>query len=78
MDFKTFWFDLSQQQRVTFAGKVDRSPGYLQLVAGGFRKASPALAGEIQLQSEGRVTREEMRPDVYGPPTPSQQGREAA
>lgn len=66
MDFKTFWFDMSQEQRASFAERVNRSPGYLQLVAGGFRNASPELATDIQVQSEGRVTREEMRPDVYG------------
>lgn len=77
MDFKTFWFDMSQEQRGAFAERVHRSPGYLQAVAGGFRRASPALAGDIQLQSEGKVTREEMRPDVYGPPA-AQRGRAAA
>lgn len=68
MDFKTFWYDMTQAQRAAFADQVERSPGYLQLVAGGFRKASPELATAIQSQSEGRVTRDEMRPDIYGPP----------
>lgn len=67
MDFKTFWFGMTQEDRATFADQVDRSPGYLQLVAGGFRRASPALANKIQLQTGGKVTREEMRADVYGP-----------
>lgn len=69
MDFKTFWFDMTQEQRAAFAESVDRSPGYLQLVAGGFRNASPQLATVIQEKSEGKVTREEMRGDIYGPPS---------
>lgn len=68
MDFKSYWFGKSQEGRAAFAERVQRSPGYLQLVAGGFRKASPQLANTIQDETAGEVTREEMRPDVFGPP----------
>lgn len=68
MDFKTFWFGMEQPLRVEFADRVGRSPGYLQLVAGGFRRASHGLATSIEEKSEGKVTRQEMRPDIFGAP----------
>lgn len=77
MDFKTFWLDMPPDERNAFAAAVERSPGYLQLVAGGFRRASPALAIVIDDRTAGRVTRHELRPDIFGPPPPGQ-GRAAA
>lgn len=79
MDFKTFWFGMALGERVAFAARVERSPGYLQLVAGGFRRASPALANVIANKTDGKVTPHELRPDIFGPP-PAQprEGRAAA
>lgn len=68
MDFKTFWFGMGLEERNRFATSVDRSAGYLQLVAGGFRRASPGLANVIHDKSDGKVTRHEMREDIFGPP----------
>lgn len=78
MDFKTFWFGMAQEQRAAFAERVARSPGYLQLVAGGFRRASPALAIAIDEKSRGVVTREEIRADIFGSSRRTHQGRAAA
>jgi DNA-binding transcriptional regulator YdaS (Cro superfamily) len=78
MDFKSFWFGMSQEDRAAFAGQVNRSPGYLQLVAGGFRRASPVLANTIHDTTEGKVTREEMRGDIFGSPRPSAQQQPSA
>jgi DNA-binding transcriptional regulator YdaS (Cro superfamily) len=79
MDFKTYWFGMSQGDRTAFAERVQRAPGYLQLVAGGFRRASPELAIAIDEKSDGKVKRGEMRPDIFGAPSPQpDQGRAAA
>jgi DNA-binding transcriptional regulator YdaS (Cro superfamily) len=78
MDFKTYWFGMSQDERATFAKKVERAPGYLQLVAGGFRRASPELAISIDEKSEGKVKRAETRPDIFGPPPASTDAGRAA
>ncbi|ATX62785.1 MULTISPECIES: transcriptional regulator [Yersinia] len=42
------------------------SPGYLNLIAYGHRKASPALAKRIEVATSGAVTKEQLRPDIYG------------
>lgn len=75
MDFKAYWYGMTQEDRAAFAEQVSRSSGYLQLVAGGFRRASPQLANTIQEKSGGKVTREEMRADVFGEPRKRSQGR---
>jgi DNA-binding transcriptional regulator YdaS (Cro superfamily) len=76
MDFKTYWLGMSQDERAAFAKRVERSAGYLQLVAGGFRRASHGLASDIEAKSDGKVTRGEVRPDIFG--RPASQGRAAA
>lgn len=70
MDFKSFWYGMKLEERIQFAEQIERSPGYLQLVAGGFRKASPQLANTIQEKTSGLVSRSAMRPDVFGEQRP--------
>lgn len=68
MTLADFLRTLSRDEREAFAQKVSRagSVGYLYLVAGGHRRASAELARKIEECSAGKVTRLELRPDIYG------------
>lgn len=67
MKLSDYLRDLDPLARQRFAKKVSRagSVGYLYLVAGGHRRASPELAKKIEEASEGKVTRAELRPDIF-------------
>lgn len=69
MDFKTYWQAIPVENRAAFAARVDSTEGYLEHIASGYRKASPGrLVPAIVRETAGMVTREELRPDVFGPP----------
>lgn len=51
------------------AEKAGTTPEYLWHIAKGNRKASPALAKRIEIATDGQVTRYDLRPDVFDPPT---------
>lgn len=65
MTLADFLRTLTPQSREAFAGKVERSVGYLYLVAGQHRRASPELAQAIERESNGQVGRHELRPDLW-------------
>lgn len=65
MTLADFLRSLDAVQRQAFADKVERSVGYLYLVAGGHRRASPELAQAIDAATEGKVSKEELRPDLW-------------
>lgn len=48
------------------AKKAGTSPGYLYLIALGHKRAGPELARKIETASEGKVTKESLRPDIWG------------
>ncbi len=69
MDFKTYWQAIPIDQRKAFAARVESTEGYLEHIATGYRKASAArLVPAIVRETKGMVTREDLRPDVFGPP----------
>ena len=41
------------------------SPTWLSLIMNGSRKASPELSFRIEKATQGLVTREELRPDIF-------------
>ncbi len=49
------------------ARQAECSPSTLYMIASGNKKAGPKLAGRIEAVTE--VTRQELRPDVFGPAT---------
>lgn len=57
------------EAKAKFADEVDASLGYLYLVAGSHRNASPKLCEKIETASNGTVTKSELRPDIW-PPIP--------
>ena len=51
-----------------FNGVARRSgttPDYLKQIAYGYRKPSGVLARRIEKATEGMITREELRPDIF-------------
>lgn len=51
---------------VELAAKAHCSPDTLYLIALGHKRAGPKLARKIDEASDGRVSRDELRPDVFG------------
>lgn len=66
MDLKTYTDD--PERRAMLLAAVGIHPQYLYQIASGRRKASALLAGQIADATGGTVTRQDLRPDVFGPP----------
>lgn len=61
------WFiNASPDQRENVAKKAETTVAYLIQLAGGHRKPSPDLARRLSIATEGKLTREGLRPDIYG------------
>lgn len=57
---------LSIPDRAKFAAKVGTTVDYLMhQVGGGHRRASPELAKRIEKLTQGKVSRRDLRPDIY-------------
>lgn len=58
-----------KDRRAKLAAATGKNAGYLWQVAAGWRgkKASPLLAVAIERATDGVVTRQELRPDIFGP-----------
>lgn len=50
------------------AGRAGCSASTLYMIAGGHKKPSAILAGAISDATSGVVTRQDLRPDVFGAP----------
>ncbi|MFS7161904.1 YdaS family helix-turn-helix protein [Serratia proteamaculans] len=61
-----YWDSLSKAGRTALAHEVGRSPDYLRLVFKGYKKASFSLAQRIEEVTGQQVTKNELRPDIYG------------
>ena len=61
----------------TLAANAGTKPVYLRQIVKGHRKPSHGLARAIEVATNGRVTRQELRPDIFGPvdPLPDQHRR---
>lgn len=68
MDLATYIEDMDRRRELAEACGTD--PGYLWQIATGWRgrKASIDLTKKIEAATEGKVSRHDLRPDVYGPP----------
>lgn len=60
-----YWKALSIQERQKLALNVNTSCGYLRLVFMGHKKASHTLAKKLEIATDGVVTKELVRPDIY-------------
>ena len=64
MQFRDHYYSLSMPEREAFAKGCGVTTGYLNLVAGGFRKAGESLCIAVDRRTRGVVSCEELRPDV--------------
>lgn len=58
-----------QEQRETVAEKAETTVAYLWQLSGGHRKASLEMAKRLQVATEGALTIEGLRPDIFGDQT---------
>lgn len=65
MDLKAFWNTLTRIEREDMAREIGTSPAYLYQVGHGIRRASPSLSRKIETVTEGAVTKEDLRPDLW-------------
>ncbi len=49
------------------AKRAECSPGTLYMICRGHKQAGPLLAVAIEDATKGAVTRNELRPDIFGP-----------
>jgi hypothetical protein len=56
---------LTPDQKLVFADASGTSLGYINLLSGGFRRPSPDLVKRMVIASNGELTRESLRPDIY-------------
>lgn len=64
MDLKTHLANLSPDEREIFAAQCKTSVGHLKNIAYGYKPCGESLAIAIDRESRGKVTCEELRPDV--------------
>lgn len=61
-ELKDFFLSLSSEEKKTFAKKCNTSVGYIQQIYNGFRSCSAELAIEIDKNSNGTVSCEQLSP----------------
>lgn len=64
MNLHEFLKPLENEALLAFAVACDTSPGQLKQVAYGNRRPSASLAINIERESHGQITCEELRPDI--------------
>jgi DNA-binding transcriptional regulator YdaS (Cro superfamily) len=77
MELKSFLAAMSKTELEAFAARVDTTAGHLRNVMYGVRPCATDLAVSIWQASDGRVTRQELRPhdwwrhwpELGGPPS---------
>lgn len=55
----------SEEERVAFAKRCGTTYGYLKMVSYGAKPCGPHLAVALEEQTDGRVTRKELRDDWF-------------
>ena len=66
MEFNCYYTSLNKQQKLELAEKLNSSVMYLCHIAKGRRKAGVKIITGILKATDGVVTPEVMRPDIYG------------
>lgn len=61
-----YWESLTPAQRRDWAARAGTSRAYLGQIVHGFRSASHGMAQALVRASDGKVTLEWIRPDIYG------------
>jgi len=65
MDMKTYLKNLTREEKVSLAEKANTSVAYLSQLANGHRKAGLKTVIALENASDGALTREAIRPDLY-------------
>jgi len=65
MDIKTFKTHHTPQEYETLAASAGTKTVYLDQIASGFRQPSGHLALKLETASGFKITRHELRPDLY-------------
>ena len=68
MDLRRYFLGLSAQEKRDFAARADTGKMYLhQLIsAKSGRRPSPRMCKKLHQASDGAVTLQELRPDIWG------------
>jgi len=67
MNLKTYLATLTDSDKQSLAVKLKTSVAYLQQLAGGHRQAGLKIVSLIHGATEGNVTQNDLRPDIFGP-----------
>lgn len=65
MDCKAFLKSYSIEERERVAKRAGTTVAYLKQIAGGHSRPSADLAVRLELASDGRMTREDLLPDLF-------------
>ncbi len=66
MDMKTYFSGLSSEEKKLLASRLKTSVAYLSQIANQHRSASHKLSRRIEFETDGNVTHQELRPDIFG------------
>jgi DNA-binding transcriptional regulator YdaS (Cro superfamily) len=66
MSFKSYYDSLDSSGKKELSGKMKVTLGYLSQLATGHRKAGIHVIAKIERATNGALTREQLRPDVFG------------
>lgn len=66
--FANYWKSLSAEEKENLAKKAGTKVSYLRHVASGVHKAGPTLCVKLELVTNGKISRHELRPDYYSSP----------
>lgn len=65
MDLRTYLNSITQPEREALAKNCETSVDYFWQLSGGHRKAGHNLAKRIEKYTDGKVTKHELRPDIF-------------
>lgn len=68
MNLKDYFATRPYGAKVELARKIGVSKTWMSQLISGREKCSPMLANKIAEATEGLVTREDLRPDIFGGP----------
>ena len=65
MNFRDYWRSIDKPARSRVADRAETSVEYLIQIAGGHSRPSAAMCVRLEIATGGKVTREELRPDLF-------------
>ncbi len=65
MELRDYLRDVWPGSKGAFARRAGLHPAHLSQLQSGYRRASPVTWARIETATEGAVTREDLRPDLF-------------